>query len=62
MFWIESLKRKLMEMKEGSVDFRITSLRSVFQSWLYSGSKHLFASQNGCFFLFSLPQNFILDS
>ena len=43
MFWIERLKRKWMEMKEGSVDFRITSLRSVFQSWLYSGSKHLFA-------------------
>ena len=40
----------------------ITSLRSVNQSLLYSGSKHLFAAQNGYFFLFSLPQNFILDS
>ena len=36
----------------------ITSLRSVFQSWLYSGSKHLFASQNGCFFLFLTPSKF----
>ena len=45
MFWIERLKRKRMEMKEGSVDFRITSLRSVFQSCLYSGSKHLIARE-----------------
>ena len=55
IFWIESLKRKLMEMKEGSVDVRITSLRSVFQSCLYSGSKHLFARELDYLTAFGFP-------
>jgi hypothetical protein len=58
MFWIESLKRMLMEMKAGSVDFWITSLRSVFQSRLYSGSKYLFARKLDYLTAFGFPKMF----